>query len=45
MGVPELIYCAGGNQRYAQIAIDAGMGYGVQLPCKAHFPLDFADQN
>lgn len=45
MSVPELIYCAGGNRRYAQIAIDAGMGYGAQLPSKTYFPLDFADQN
>lgn len=43
---PELVYCAGGNARYAAVAIAAGFRYGVQLP--KHTPyaaLWFADQN
>jgi hypothetical protein len=45
MEIPTLIYCAGGNKRFAKIAIDAGFEYGVQLPTKAYYPLYFADQN
>jgi len=29
---PDLIYCADGNSRYAQIAIDNGWYYGAQMP-------------
>jgi len=43
---PDLIYCAGGNRRFAQIAIEAGFKYGAQLPRdKPHFPIHFADQD
>lgn len=41
----ELIYCADGNRRFAQIAIDAGFLYGAQLPRTVYFPPFFADQN
>lgn len=41
----ELIYCAGGNQRFAQIAIDAGFKYGSQLPATVYHPVHFADQD
>ena len=40
----EIIYCANGNGRFAQIAIDAGMTYGAQLPGTTYFPVAFADQ-
>jgi hypothetical protein len=42
---PELIYCADGNSRFAQIAIDASFTYGAQLPNTVYFPVEFADQN
>jgi hypothetical protein len=41
----ELIYCAGGNRRFAEIARDAGFQYGAQLPDTIYFPLYFADQD
>lgn len=43
--VPELIYCANGNRRFAQIAIDAGFLYGAQLPGTIYHGIHFADQN
>lgn len=45
MAAPTLIYCADGNPRYAQIAIDAGFLYGAQLPNKIYFDPYFVDQN
>lgn len=42
---PELIYCANGNRRFAQIAIDHGFAYGAQLPGTVYFPPAFVDQN
>lgn len=42
---PTLIYCADGNKRFAQIAIDAGYEYGAQLPNTVYHPVYFADQN
>lgn len=42
---PELIYCADGNPRFAQIAIEAGFLYGAQLPKTIYWPVYFADQN
>ena len=42
---PTLIFCAAGNRRLAQIAIDKGFKYGAQLPGATYFPLFFADQN
>jgi len=41
----ELIYCAGSNRMFAQIAIDAGFLYGAQLPSTVYHSLHFADQN
>ena len=41
----ELIYCAAGNARFAQIAIDTGFLYGAQLPGTTYHPIWFADQN
>jgi hypothetical protein len=41
----DLIYCAGGNRRLAQIAIDHGFKYGAQLPDTIYYPLYFADQD
>jgi len=41
-----LIYCADGNKRLAQIAIDAGFRYGARLPARGlHHPPFFADQD
>lgn len=45
MAGPTLIYCADGNRRFAQIAIDAGYQYGAQLPNTVYYPPYFADQN
>jgi len=42
---PTLIYCADGNARFAQIAIEAGFKYGAQLPNTVYHPIYFADQN
>ena len=41
----DLIYCAGGNKRFAEIAINAGFKYGSQLPFTVHFPPFFVDQD
>lgn len=41
----ELFYCAGGNKRFAEIAIRYGFSYGAQLPSTVYFPPAFADQN
>lgn len=42
----ELIYCADGNRRFAEIAIAAGFLYGARLPHRGlHFPPYFADQD
>lgn len=41
----DLIYCAGGNKRFAQIAIDAGFRYGSRLPDTVYHALYFADQD
>jgi len=41
-----LIYCGGGNPRFATIAHEAGFLYGAQLPGSlASLPLYFADQD
>lgn len=41
-----LIFCGGGNQRFAQIAIDHGYKYGARLPHTIyHTPVYFADQD
>jgi len=39
----ELIYCADGNARFAEIAIKAGFTYGAQPLRTTYFPIDFAD--
>lgn len=41
----QLFYCADGNPRFAQIAIDAGWYYGAQLPNRIGFKPLFVDQN
>lgn len=41
----EIIYCANGNRRFAQIAIEAGMTYGAQLPGTVYFSPEFVDQD
>ena len=43
--IMDLVYCASGNARFAQIAIDAGYLYGAQLPATVYHPVWFADQN
>lgn len=43
--IPELIYCANGNARFAQIATDHGFVYGAQMPGTVYFPPAFVDQN
>lgn len=45
MGKTELIFCADGNQRFAEIAIGAGFTYGAQLPRTVYFTPQFVDQN
>lgn len=42
----DLVYCAGGNPRFADIAIAAGFRYGAQLPnYKTYADVWFADQD
>lgn len=41
----ELIYCAGGNKRMADIAVKHGFTYGAQLPATVYHPVQFADQD
>ncbi len=41
----ETIYCADGNRRFAEIAIEAGFKYGAQLPNTVYFRPWFADQD
>lgn len=41
----ELIYCADGNKRFAEIAIRHGFLYGSQMPHTVYFPPYFCDQN
>lgn len=45
MATPDLIFCAGGNKRFAEIAVNAGFLYGARLPSTVYYPLYFADQN
>jgi hypothetical protein len=42
---PTLIYCADGNRRFAEIAVEAGFRYGAQLPNTVYHPIFFADQD
>lgn len=41
----DVVYCAGGNRRFAKIAIDHGFRYGSQLPHTVYYPPWFADQD
>lgn len=41
----ELIYCAGKNRRFDEIARAAGFSLGAQLPGTIYFPIVFADQD
>jgi hypothetical protein len=42
----ELIFCADGNRRFAEIAQEHGFKYGARLPHRGlHFPIYFADQD
>jgi GNAT superfamily N-acetyltransferase len=41
----DIIYCAAGNKRYADIAIRHGMRYGAQLPNTIYHAPFFADQD
>jgi len=42
---PRLIFCAGGNAGFYEIAAAAGFAYGSQLPETVYGPLLFADQD
>lgn len=43
--MPELIFCADGNRRFAEIAINHGFTYGAQLPNTVYYHPQFVDQN
>jgi hypothetical protein len=43
--IPELIYCAGKNATFEDIALQAGYRLGAQLPCATYHPIYFADQD
>lgn len=43
--IPTLIYCAGGNRRFAEIAVRHGYQYGAQLPSTIYLAPYFTDQN
>lgn len=43
--MPELIYCAGKNQRFEAVAHAGGFRIGVQLPNTVYHPVYFADQD
>lgn len=45
MSATELIFCAGKNPTFAEIATSSGFRYGAQLPCSTYAPVYFADQN
>lgn len=48
MASPTLIYCAGGNRRFVEIAVAAGFRYGAQLPDTIYTDIAqlwFADQD
>ena len=42
---PEIIYCANGNKRFAEIAMSHGYTYGAQLPGTVYFTPEFVDQD
>lgn len=39
------IYCANGNKRFAEIAIESGFLYGAQVPGKVYYNTFFLDQD
>lgn len=41
----EIIYCANGNRRFAEIALAHGFLYGAQMPGTVYFPPFFCDQD
>lgn len=43
--MPELIYCAGKNKAFSDVALAAGFKLGAQLPCATYHDLYFADQD
>lgn len=43
--MPELIYCAAGNRRFAEIATRQGYSYGAQLPNTIYMTPTFVDQD
>lgn len=43
--IPDLYYCANGNKRFAQIAIDCGFRYGAQQPGTVYFTPEFIDND
>lgn len=45
MRVPELIYCADGNRKFAEIALALGFKYGAQVPNTVYFEPYFCDQD
>jgi O-succinylbenzoate synthase len=45
MAAPTLVYCAGSNRRFDEIALTAGYVLGAQLPRTVYFPLWMADQD
>jgi hypothetical protein len=45
MEAPTLIYCAGKNRRFDEIALGAGYKLGAQLPTTVYYPIYFADQD
>jgi hypothetical protein len=45
VGNREIIYCADGNRRFAEIAIDAGLLYGARLPATIYYRPYFVDQD
>lgn len=45
MTMPTLIYCASGNKRLADIALEYGFEYGAQLPATIYHAPYFVDQN
>lgn len=43
--MPEVIYCANGNRKFAEIAINYKFVYGAQLPGTVYFAPQFVDQD
>ena len=41
----DICYCAAGNRRFAEIAINNGFLYGAQMPRTAYFPPWFCDND